>query len=260
MGRAQTHAHATCMDATTGEADPRLRQGSGRLIAAVVEAEAAAEAAVTVAAAAADGFIDWHCRHRPKESVSGVRELYADGASRFSWSWKSFCNEKSAPNVLHMRENEHWTDNDHDDDDDDDDEDDEDDDDEKDAYAYSADSFRPHPGSIFDRDERPIDILVQAWSVETTYNFEITIILEEKSLISFANYGNAKSQLRYFASEEQIAKRFAASRRKVSKAPLSAQDITVPRRSHASLDVNSFPLLQLNMRKRGQKTMRGRRK
>jgi len=70
------------MDATTGEADPRLRQGSGRLI--------AAEAEVTVAvaaAAAADGFIDWHCRHRPKESMSGVRELCADGASRFSWSW-----------------------------------------------------------------------------------------------------------------------------------------------------------------------------
>jgi len=45
-------------------------RGAARLIAAVAEAEA-----VTVAAAAADGFIDWHCRHRPEESVSGVREL-----------------------------------------------------------------------------------------------------------------------------------------------------------------------------------------
>lgn len=66
------------MDATTREADPRLRQGSGRVVAAAEE---------VVAAAAADGFIDWHCRHRPEESVSGVRELCADGSSRFSWSW-----------------------------------------------------------------------------------------------------------------------------------------------------------------------------
>lgn len=78
MGRAQTHARThVYMDATTGEADPRLRQGSGRLVAA----------AAAAAAAAADGFIDWHCRHRPEESVSGVRELRANGASRFSWSW-----------------------------------------------------------------------------------------------------------------------------------------------------------------------------
>jgi len=72
------------MDATTGEADPRLRQGSGWLITAEAEAEVTVAVA---AAAAADGFIDWHCRHRPKESMSGVRELCADGASRFSWSW-----------------------------------------------------------------------------------------------------------------------------------------------------------------------------
>jgi len=42
-----------CTDAFTG-AVPRLRQGSGSL---------AVEAAVAVAATA-DGFIDWHCRHR----------------------------------------------------------------------------------------------------------------------------------------------------------------------------------------------------
>jgi len=42
-----------CTDAFAG-AVPRLRQGSGSL---------AVEAAVA-AAATADGFIDWHCRHR----------------------------------------------------------------------------------------------------------------------------------------------------------------------------------------------------
>jgi len=86
--------------------------------------------------------------------------------------------------------------------------------------------------------------------------FQITIILGEKSLISFANYFG-----RYFASEESIAKRFAASGRKATKAPLFVQSVTVPRRSHASLDVNSFSLLQPNTQKRKQKTvMRERRK
>lgn len=64
VGRKRTHTHMYVgMDATSGEADPRLRQGSSRLVAAAEE----------VVAAAADGFIDWHCRHRLEESVSGPR-------------------------------------------------------------------------------------------------------------------------------------------------------------------------------------------
>lgn len=85
VGRKRKHAHIY-VDTATGEADPRLRQGSGRFVAAVEEQEEVATTAAA-AAAAADGFIDWHCRHRPKKSVSGVRELRADGVSRFSWSW-----------------------------------------------------------------------------------------------------------------------------------------------------------------------------
>lgn len=81
MSRAQTHAYTTrTWMQQRGRQIARLRQGSGRFI-------VVAEAAAVVVAAAADSFIDWHCRHRPEESVSGVRELCTDGASRFSWSW-----------------------------------------------------------------------------------------------------------------------------------------------------------------------------